>query len=53
MPLASQDLHFRFPQTHMSGVVTTQLTEVSYSNILEWVSSTFKLGEQSEEYFAL
>ena len=41
MPLATQDLHYRFPQTHMSGVVTIQLTEVSFSDLLSWVKRTF------------
>lgn len=41
MPLATQDLHFRFPQTHMSGVVTMRLTELSFTDLLNWVTMTF------------
>ena len=53
MPLATQELHYRFPQTHMSGVVNLRLTEMSFSGILDWTIKTFNLGEQSDDYFAL
>lgn len=45
MPLATEELHFRFPQTHMSGVVNARLTEMSYKSILEWAIKTFGLAE--------
>ena len=53
MPLATHELHYRFPQTHMSGVVNLRLTEMSFSGILDWTIKTFNLGEQSDDYFAL
>ena len=43
MPLETEELVFRFPQTHLSGVVTGKVEDVSFQDMLTFLVKRFNL----------